>query len=350
MKIQFELAWHIEIGNQRHAIEPLLFALLEAVERGGHLNYAARATGVSYRHAWGLMRTWEQRLHQPLLILQRGRGAELAAAGRALLAARERAERAVAQPLDDVAAAAAQELGAVLRDSPGAVKVASSSSEQVSALMEVLRERAYETTLDLLGSEGALRRYRRGEVDVAGFHLPLGALGHTVGRSLLKLLDERRDRVFLLELRVLGLMSRRAQPVRALAELGDGRLRLVNRQAGSGTRLAFDGLLGLAGMAPGDIRGYRDEEYTHGAVAATVAGGGADAGFGTAAAAERYALHFVPLVQERFYLVVGRAAGRALTTLIGEFARRALATAARTPAAAELAPTLRQLARLHGGL
>ncbi|MBK6660515.1 MAG: LysR family transcriptional regulator, partial [Proteobacteria bacterium] len=56
MKIGLGLTWHIELDGQRHVIEALLFELLEAVDKGGHLNFAANATGVSYRHAWGLMR------------------------------------------------------------------------------------------------------------------------------------------------------------------------------------------------------------------------------------------------------------------------------------------------------
>ena len=39
-------------------------------------------------------------------------------------------------------------------------------------------------------------------------------------------------------------------------------------------------------------------------MAATVASGGADAGFGLRAAAAEYGLAFVPLVRERYYLAV----------------------------------------------
>ena len=59
MKIDLDLAWSIELGGQRFVIEPLLFRLIEAVDQGGHLKFAASAAGVSYRHAWGLMRTWK---------------------------------------------------------------------------------------------------------------------------------------------------------------------------------------------------------------------------------------------------------------------------------------------------
>ena len=43
---------------------------------------------------------------------------------------------------------------------------------------------------------------------------------------------------------------------------------------------------------------------THAAVAATIASGGADAGFGLRAAAAEYGLAFVPLVRERYFLAV----------------------------------------------
>ncbi len=46
------------------------------------------------------------------------------------------------------------------------------------------------------------------------------------------------------------------------------------------------------------------EEFTHAAVAATVASGGADVGFGLRAAAAKYALAFVPQIRERYWLAV----------------------------------------------
>ena len=52
------------------------------------------------------------------------------------------------------------------------------------------------------------------------------------------------------------------------------------------------------------IIGYGNEEFTHRAVAATVASGGADAGFGLRAAAAEHQLAFLPLVRERYFLAV----------------------------------------------
>src|SRR5690606_5723253 len=127
------------------------------------------------------------------------------------------------------------------------------------------------------------------------------------------------DSIFLLEKRVLGLLSRPDLPCRELAALADGRLRFVNRQAGSGTRLVFDALLAEAGLEAAAVRGYADEEYTHTAVAALVAAGHADVAFGTEHAATALALHFAPLVDERCYAVMSRRADAALKRMLADF-------------------------------
>ena len=69
--------------------------------------------------------------------------------------------------------------------------IVSSHSEAVHRLREALVERQIEVALDIVGSEGALRRYQRGDADAAGFHLPLGALGGVLGKLMLGMLDPR---------------------------------------------------------------------------------------------------------------------------------------------------------------
>ena len=110
---------------------------------------------------------------------------------------------------------------------------------------------------------------------------------------------------------------------RDLAERG---LRFVNRQRGSGTRLLIERHLAAEGVSPASVAGYATEEYTHAAVAATVASGGADAGFGLRAAAAEYGLTFVPLVRERYFIAVRAAdvAKPAIAALIAMLRRPAL--------------------------
>jgi putative molybdopterin biosynthesis protein len=105
-----------------------------------------------------------------------------------------------------------------------------------------------------------------------------------------------------------------AAHIKSLSDLARGGQRFLNRQRGSGTRALLDELLREAGLRPAMIRGYQDEEFTHLAVAASIAGGGADAGFGIRAAAERFGLAFVPLARETYYLA-SRADGAVAVSL-----------------------------------
>jgi molybdate-binding protein len=68
--------------------------------------------------------------------------------------------------------------------------------------------------------------------------------------------------------------------------------------------LLIDQMMADEGIDATAINGCRTEEFTHAAVAATVASGGADAAFGLRAAAAEYQLAFIPLVRERYFLAV----------------------------------------------
>ena len=89
----------------------------------------------------------------------------------------------------------------------------------------------------------------------------------------------------------------------ALADLARPDVRFVNRQFGSGTRILLDLLLKRASVDSGDISGYDTGEFTHSGVAAYIASGLADAGFGVETAARRFKLDFVPVASERYFLV-----------------------------------------------
>ncbi|MGE0483356.1 MAG: substrate-binding domain-containing protein [Gammaproteobacteria bacterium] len=346
IKLGLVLRWQVEIEGEPVLIEPLVFTLLGGIRHGGHLNYAAREAGVSYRHAWGLLRDWEGRLGKPLVSARQGRGAHLTAFGETLLETTSAAAAQLAPALDMAALEAGARLSEAADPRRHPVTIASSHSDAVLALREHLADR-HRVTLDVLGSESALHRYRRDDADIAGFHLPQGELGRTVAARLIELLDPSRDIVWLLEKRRLGLISRADAPCRALADLVDSGRRFINRQAGSGTRLAFDGLLGAAGIAPGNIRGYADEEYSHTAVAALVASGHADCAFGAEAPAMRMGLAFEALVDERFYLVVRRDADSALRRVLAEYCRARDIEGAATMKTDEFNPTVAVLKRVH---
>jgi molybdate-binding protein len=92
--------------------------------------------------------------------------------------------------------------------------------------------------------------------------------------------------------------------IRRLADLKRRGVRFVNREPDSGTRFLFDQLLAKARIDGGAIDGYEIGEFTHAAVAAYVASGMADAGFGIETPAQRFGLDFIPLVKERYFFLV----------------------------------------------
>jgi putative molybdopterin biosynthesis protein len=74
---------------------------------------------------------------------------------------------------------------------------------------------------------------------------------------------------------------------------------MVNRNAGSGTRVIIDALLGE--RRP---QGYGTQTKSHNAVAAAVSQGRADWGVAIDTVARQYGLGFIPLREERYDFIV----------------------------------------------
>ena len=91
--------------------------------------------------------------------------------------------------------------------------------------------------------------------------------------------------------------------VYGIIDLARPELRFINRQPGSGTRFLLDLLLRKEGVAPARVHGYEQCELTHAAVAAYVASGMADVGFGVETPARHFKLDFVPIQTERYFLL-----------------------------------------------
>jgi molybdate-binding protein len=194
----------------------------------------------------------------------------------------------------------------------------------LAALRDLVAESgAAEVELHFRGSLECLASLGRGECDFAGFHVPDASTDRSAIEPYRPLLRPRGLRLVRFVDRRQGLIVSRGNPKRllSLADIAAKGARFINRQPESGTRLAFDRLLVAAGLRPLEIRGYQSEEFTHAAVAATVASGMADAGFGIEAAARQHHLDFVPLANERYFLAVrhstlARPAARTLLAAI----------------------------------
>lgn len=159
-----------------------------------------------------------------------------------------------------------------------------------------------------VGSLGGLIALQRGEAHIAGSHLLDEETGdynvsyvrkHLAGRGVVLMNLVYRDQ---------GLIVPSGNPknIRGLDDLMRADVRFVNRQKGAGTRVLLDYKLNQMACDPSRVQGYEREEYTHLAVAATVMSGSADVGLGILAAARALKLDFVPLLKERYDLVIPR--------------------------------------------
>lgn len=157
-----------------------------------------------------------------------------------------------------------------------------------------------------VGSLGGLIALQRGEAHLAGSHLMDEETGEYNVSYVHRYLPGTPVVLVNLVYRDQGLIVPKGNPkgVTGLDDLLRPDVQFVNRQRGAGTRVLLDYRLKQMGVSPTQIQGYRREEYTHLAVAAAVSSGSADTGLGILAAARALHLDFVPLMQERYDLVI----------------------------------------------
>ena len=160
-----------------------------------------------------------------------------------------------------------------------------------------------------IGSLGGLIALRRGEAHLAGSHLLDEATGEYNVSYIERYLSGIPVMLVNLVGRVQGLIVRRGNPsgVNSLEDLFRPDITFVNRQRGSGTRVLLDYKLRELDAVPEQVNGYQREEYSHLAVAAAVNGGSADVGLGILSAARALDLDFIPLLTERYDLVIPRS-------------------------------------------
>jgi len=172
-----------------------------------------------------------------------------------------------------------------------------------------------------VGSQGGLVALRRGEAHLAGSHLLDPKTGEYNISYIRQYMPNIPVKVIALVGREQGLIVKKGNPkgVKSLRDLAKPQVQFLNRQRGAGTRVLLDYHLKSMTIAPESIAGYFQEEYTHLAVAASIASGRADCGLGIAAAAQALELDFIPLFQERYDLVIPKefAEDKLLAPLFG---------------------------------
>ncbi len=157
-----------------------------------------------------------------------------------------------------------------------------------------------------VGSTGGLLAIKNQRAHLAGSHLFDPATSTYNIPYIERLLPDVPLKLVNLVHRQQGLMVLPGNPknIQGFQDLTRPDVRFTNRQRGSGTRILLDYHLARLNLSPETIQGYDQEEYTHMAVAVNVLSGAADAGLGIMAAAKALGLDFIPVVEERYDLVV----------------------------------------------
>lgn len=291
LSFQFDAAWLAGPGLSRERGKALL-RLLEELDRSSSLREAARAAGVSYRFAWGVLGAGAQHFGAPLVHMQRGRSAQLSPLGRKVMQADLRVRAALGEPLERLRAEIPAMLAPALPRSRPRLSLHASHDLALAVLPGLCGERV-ELEILFKGSDDCLASLARGECDLAGFHvadaLPRAA---AAAAALGKWLDPRRHALIHFITREQGLIVRAGSRIRGVQDLARPGVRFIHRQ-----------------HAPGAEQP---------SVALAVAARRADAGFGLRAEAARLQLAFVPLAFERYFIACQKSAlrGAALHALL----------------------------------
>ena len=177
---------------------------------------------------------------------------------------------------------------------PADLVVVGSHCAGLDRIVGALGREGFRVKVLAVGSQGGLAAARRGECDVAPIHL----LDPETGRYNAPFLDASL-RLLPGYTRLQGVLTR-VEETREMDELlGDPKLRMVNRNRGSGTRILIDRLLG-----PRRPPGYASEPRSHYAVAAAVAQRRADWGVAIESVASAAGLRFRPLQPECYDFAV----------------------------------------------
>lgn len=285
-----------------------LLTLLAAIQESGAIAQGARSLGISYRHAWGQIKQAETMIGHPLLIAGRGRGSALTPLAEKLIWADRRIAARLSPLLETLASELETELERTLPRKPPALRLHASHGFAVAALLEQLGAAKLSVELRYRNSLESVAALALGECDLAGFHVPIGEFEGAAAQHYRRWLRDDSHLLVHLAVRTQGLFAAAGNPrrVRDLDDLRRGDLRFVNRPEGSGTRMLTELMLQKRGISPRDVPGYESAEFTHAAVAAFIASGMADVGIGVQTAAQRFGLHFIPLVRERYFLAMHR--------------------------------------------
>lgn len=202
--------------------------------------------------------------------------------------------------LDEGSRVPVQLLGGSLQ--PADLVVIGSHCVGLDVLLGELRQHGITAKVLHVGSMGGATAARRGECDIAGVHLMNPKTDvyneHLLTDSLSLQSGYRRRQGIVFRPGDSRFAGRTAEDAVALA-VSDPECSMINRNAGSGTRVLIDQLLGDSRPS-----GYNVQTKSHNAVATAVVQARADWGVAIDSVANEYGLGFLPLRDEHYDFLI----------------------------------------------
>lgn len=160
------------------------------------------------------------------------------------------------------------------------------------------------------GSEAGLTRFEAGGVVASALHLHALAADEDANRTAMLARENLRDAVLIgFARREQGILLAADNPLRiaAVADLPARRARVAIRPSGAGAQLLLNALLARAGHNAAELAIVMPPCPTGADIAQAIRAGRADCGIATRAVAQAAGIGFVPLLWERFDLVMRQA-------------------------------------------
>ena len=303
-KVEIQPSWQLRSLDGESVVQRLIDLLVGISEEGSLVKACARSE-LSYRYAWGILRSGQKILGAPLVESTRGSGAKLTALGEKLVWANKRIAARLSPLLDSLASEIEVEFERAVAHAEWILRIHASHGFAVETLHRFLTKQQIAADVKYRNSMDVVSSLTHGSCDLAGLHVPIGEFAPKFLRRYSKVLRSDDYRLVDLATRSQGLMVAKGNPknMATLDDLAKKGIRFVNRQRDSGTRLLLDLLLQKHQIDDRLIDGYDTGEFTHAAVAAYVASGMADAAFGIETPARQFGLDFIPLLKERYFFL-----------------------------------------------
>jgi len=190
--------------------------------------------------------------------------------------------------------------------------LASGSNDPILDMLQTYMKKSYPDFYIFsanTGSTDGLKALNMGYTDIAWSHLFDPKSGEYNIPFLSIYLPNVKPVVVNLFSRDLGFVVAPKNPchIRGFGDLTQKRVRFINRQKGSGTRVLLDYHLKRLKISSSEIQGYEREIYTHFEVGLSILSKEADVGIATIAVSKLLGLPFIPITRERFDMILDQS-------------------------------------------